>query len=82
MLDVSLRMNENRNPDELVDFILDEVVELCGAERAALALLDGDNDLRWFTRGVDEGELPEVQALAEEHAGGDAHRPASGPDGE
>jgi GAF domain-containing protein len=65
MLDVSVRMNENRNPDELMDFILDEVGELCGAERTALALLDKDNRLQWFTRGIEDSELPEVQTQAE-----------------
>jgi GAF domain-containing protein/CheY-like chemotaxis protein len=65
MLDLSVRMNENRNPDDLLDFILDEVVELCGAERAVLLVLDEENKLHFITRGVEDDELPEVKAASE-----------------
>jgi GAF domain-containing protein/CheY-like chemotaxis protein/tetratricopeptide (TPR) repeat protein len=65
MLDVSLRMNENRNPAELLDFILDEVVELSGAERAALVLHDESNSTRTITRGVSESNRHELHAQSE-----------------
>ncbi len=65
MLDVSLRMNENRDPSALLDFILDEVVDLCGGERAALLLLTEDGCPEIIGRGASEDELGEVQAQAQ-----------------
>ncbi len=64
MLDVSLRMNENRDPGALLDFILDEVVDLCGGERAALALLAEDGRPEIIGRAASEDEQTEVQAQA------------------
>jgi signal transduction histidine kinase/DNA-binding response OmpR family regulator/putative methionine-R-sulfoxide reductase with GAF domain/tetratricopeptide (TPR) repeat protein len=65
MLDVSLRMNENRNPAELLDFILDEVVELSGAERAVLVLHDESSSTRMITRGVSDSNRHELHVQSE-----------------
>jgi signal transduction histidine kinase/CheY-like chemotaxis protein len=65
MLDVSVRMNENRNPNELLDFILDEVIELSGAERAVLALVDEESKVQYFARGVEEDDLTEIKLQSE-----------------
>jgi PAS domain S-box-containing protein len=62
MLDMSLRMNENRNPQELLDFILDEVVDLCGAEHAALVLLDEQEVPQVMMRSVSEELSESAQA--------------------
>jgi signal transduction histidine kinase/CheY-like chemotaxis protein/tetratricopeptide (TPR) repeat protein len=64
MLDVSLRMNENRNPGELLDFILDEVVELSGAERAVLVLHEESSTLK-ISRGVSDSNRHELHAQSE-----------------
>jgi len=37
-----LRMNELRHADELQDFLIEEAVELCGAERVLLVLFDSE----------------------------------------
>lgn len=42
LLDISLQMNAILNPAELLDFVMDNVIELSGAERGFLVLL---NDL-------------------------------------
>ena len=40
MLDIGVRLNARREAGDLPEFIMDEVVELTGAERACLVLLD------------------------------------------
>jgi PAS domain S-box-containing protein len=42
MLAIGARMNERRDPQELLDFIMDQLVELSGAERVLLAFLEED----------------------------------------
>jgi len=57
MLDVSVRMNERRDVTVL-DFVLDEAVELSGAERAALILVDDDRHIGTvLSRGLDDTDL-------------------------
>ena len=46
MLAIGLRMNERRDPDSLIEFIMNQLIELNGAERAALILLDKDGHRR------------------------------------
>ena len=46
MIEIGVRLNARREAGDLPGFILDEVVELTGAERAALFLLD-DEGQRW-----------------------------------
>ena len=43
LIEIGVRMNTRRNTEELAPFIINEVVELTGAERAALFLNEGDN---------------------------------------
>jgi len=52
MLDISVRMNESRNTDALLDFIIGELIELTGAERGALVLLKDSRHVLAVTRGV------------------------------
>jgi PAS domain S-box-containing protein len=65
MMEISVRMNEQREPDALLEFIMDEAVELNGAERSLLVLLDaeGKPDFR-IARGVSAEEMGEVRAPA------------------
>ena len=42
LIDIGVRMNARQNPEELPRFIINEVVELTGAERAALFIMQGD----------------------------------------
>ncbi len=42
LIEIGVRMNARQNPEELTPFIINEVVELTGAERAALFLMGGD----------------------------------------
>ena len=43
LVDTGLRLNEIQTETELVDFLVDEVTELCGAERVLLVLDDQGN---------------------------------------
>jgi len=43
LLDIGVRLNTRELTGDLAEFILDELVELTGAERAAVILSDGDN---------------------------------------
>jgi signal transduction histidine kinase/uncharacterized protein HemY len=45
LLDISLQMNSTLNPETLLDFVMDNLIELCGAERGFLALVSGDGSL-------------------------------------
>ncbi|MCL4559514.1 MAG: GAF domain-containing protein [Chloroflexi bacterium] len=61
MLEISQRMNENRDLAELLDFIMDELLELAGPERAALFLLrDGQmgETVKW---GILEADLAGIR---------------------
>ncbi len=65
MMEISVRMNEQREPEALLEFIMDEAVELNGAERSILVLLDADEQLDFrIARGVSADEMDDVQALA------------------
>jgi signal transduction histidine kinase/CheY-like chemotaxis protein/tetratricopeptide (TPR) repeat protein len=64
MLDISLRLNERRD-ETLTDFLMDELIELSGAERAFLVLLDdGDGHVPVASRGIDAPALESVRAYA------------------
>ena len=59
MMEISVRMNEQREPDALLEFVMDEAVELNGAERSVLVLIDEHGQPQtWITRGVvvEEGD--------------------------
>jgi PAS domain S-box-containing protein len=61
MLAIGVQLNERRDPQGLVDFIMDQFVELSGAERSML-ILSGDSRQRELaaTRGLasDDGDGP------------------------
>jgi signal transduction histidine kinase/tetratricopeptide (TPR) repeat protein len=62
LLDISLQMNATLNPDTLLDFVMDNVIELSGAERGFLALIDESGELDFkVERGINKAEI--------EHAG-------------
>jgi tetratricopeptide (TPR) repeat protein len=65
MMEISVRMNEQRDTDALLDFIMDEMVELNGAERSFVVLLDaeGKPDFR-IARGVTPEEMEDAQTSA------------------
>lgn len=66
MLDVSVRLNELRD-ERLPDFIMDEVVELSGAERAVLMLRDDAGGVQVdVLRGVGPEQLPALQGQVRE----------------
>lgn len=60
MLAISVRLNQRRDPARLLDFIMDELVELSGAERGFLALFSDDSETRQWdiavARGFDSAE--------------------------
>ena len=66
MLDISGRMNEQRDPVALLNFIMDEVIEWSGAERGFLMLMDQammeDGYPRVVARGMPEQEAVHSQA--------------------
>ena len=45
LLDISLQMNATLNPDALLDFVMDNVIELSGAERGFLVLVNEAGEL-------------------------------------
>ncbi len=63
VLDISLRMNETRDVTALLDYVMDQVIELSGAERGFLVLLDGAGRMDFkVTRGMSKTELERDQA--------------------
>ncbi|RPI26219.1 MAG: GAF domain-containing protein, partial [Chloroflexota bacterium] len=58
VLDISLRMNETRDVGVLLEYVMDQVIELSGAERGFLVLFDeaGRMDFK-VTRGMAQTEL-------------------------
>ncbi|MEN9938212.1 MAG: hypothetical protein RLZZ387_4791, partial [Chloroflexota bacterium] len=58
VLDASLTMGELRELDALLAFVIDQAIELTGAERGFLALADDDGQARHAAlRGFGDGEL-------------------------
>lgn len=65
MMDISVRMNEQRDPETLLDFVLDEAVELTGAERLLLVLYDAQGKTTFrLGRGVTAAALESLAAEA------------------
>jgi signal transduction histidine kinase/DNA-binding response OmpR family regulator/tetratricopeptide (TPR) repeat protein len=58
VLDISLQMNATHDADQLLDYVMDQVIELSGAERGFLVLLDaqGQMDFR-VARGIARDDL-------------------------
>ena len=67
MLEIGVRLNARRDAAELPGFIMDEVVELSGAERAALFLLDdaGQRQVAAVSLPRDAGERDQAELLEE-----------------
>jgi GAF domain-containing protein/CheY-like chemotaxis protein/tetratricopeptide (TPR) repeat protein len=65
MMEIGVRMNEQRDPEGLLDFVMDEMVELNGAERSLLLLLDanGQPDFR-SARGVASEDMDQGRQRA------------------
>ena len=68
LLAIGVRMNEQRDVATLVDFIMDELIELSGAERALLVLVGGDGGRevaagRGFAVGQERQALVQVSGL-------------------
>jgi PAS domain S-box-containing protein len=70
LLDIGERMANQHDPDELLPFIIDELVELSGAERAFIALLpEGETsppDIHQVS-GLSEDEAEQVLTEAQEN---------------
>ena len=67
MLEIGVRLNARRDAAELAHFIMDEVVELSGAERAVLFLLDdsGQRQVAAASLPRDAGEQAQAAVLQE-----------------
>ncbi len=59
ILDIGVRMNETHNPESLLNFVMEQVIELSGAEQGFLVLLDED---RQFDFRVAIGMDPDILA--------------------
>ncbi len=77
VLETGARLGELRDPAALPRFILDELVELSGIERAGLVLLDGEGKQHWehLFGAANAGEL-EAVAQPTLDAAATAYRPA------
>ncbi|MCB0165180.1 MAG: GAF domain-containing protein, partial [Anaerolineae bacterium] len=65
MLDIGLRMSVSRDVDTLPNFIMDELVELSGAERAFLVLLDEAGQRKFVvSSGIAPDEIEAVKTEA------------------
>jgi GAF domain-containing protein/tetratricopeptide (TPR) repeat protein/two-component sensor histidine kinase len=67
MLDIGVRLSQERDPDKLPQFIIDEFVELCGAERALLLLADSTEGTLTIslTNNLTAEETAQAQVLAQ-----------------
>ncbi|GEM_PF-542780 len=58
ILDISVRMGETNDLETLLDYIIDQVMELSSAERGFLMLIDSTGQMNFkVARGVEEGHL-------------------------
>ncbi len=58
VLDISVRMNETHNVEPLLNYVMDQVIELIGAERSILVLLNQEGHLDFrVARGIDTDEM-------------------------
>ncbi|HRV94412.1 MAG TPA: GAF domain-containing protein, partial [Anaerolineae bacterium] len=65
MLDIGMRMSISRDVDTLPNFIMDELVELSGAERAFLVLLDEASQRKFVvSSGIAAEEIEAVKVEA------------------
>jgi signal transduction histidine kinase/DNA-binding NarL/FixJ family response regulator len=66
MLQISAQMNERREDAALRQFILDQLVELSGAERALLALAEDEERVELLARGVPPEQMDAFAAEAQQ----------------
>lgn len=60
VLDISVQMNETHDAEALLNYIMDQVIELSGAERGFLVLLDQDGRMNFrVARGI---AIEEIQS--------------------
>ncbi len=58
VLDISIQMNETHDAEALLNYIMDQVIELSGAERGFLVLLDQDGRMNFrVARGISIEEI-------------------------
>jgi len=58
LIDISLHMNATLDSETLLDFVMDNVIELSGAERGFLVMLNAAGELNFMVhRGIDPAEL-------------------------
>ncbi len=63
VLDISIQMNETHDAEALLNYIMDQVIELSGAERGFLVLLDQDGRMNFrVARGISIEEIQEGRA--------------------
>ncbi len=63
VLDISARMNETHEIDQLLDFVMDQVIELSGAERGFLVLIDKAGQMDFHVaRGIARDELERARS--------------------
>ncbi len=63
VLDISVRMNETHDAASLLNFVMDQVIELSGAERGFLVLLDEEGQFDFkVALGIAMEELERAQA--------------------
>jgi signal transduction histidine kinase/tetratricopeptide (TPR) repeat protein len=61
LLDISLQMNATLNTDTLLDFVMDNIIELSGAERGFLVLVNEAGELDFkVERGMEHAEIQSV----------------------
>mgnify|MGYP000107445693 CR=1 FL=1 len=63
VLAISVRMNETREVDQLLEYVMDQVIELSGAERGFLVLLDESGRMEFrVARGIDRQEIESARS--------------------
>lgn len=63
VLDISVRMNETHDAASLLNFVMDQVIELSGAERGFLVLLDAEGQFDFkVALGIAMEELAQAKA--------------------
>ncbi|MGB8643736.1 MAG: response regulator [Anaerolineae bacterium] len=68
MIEISVRMNQERDPQAILDFLIDEAIELNGAERQVIILQSPDGrPVQAVTRGeMLDGEADRLAVLLDE----------------
>jgi len=63
VLDISVQMNETHDAEMLLNYVMDQVIELSGAERGFLVLMDETGQMNFrVARGMAEDEIERAKA--------------------